>query len=149
MARSSEDADDGFPDFGDNVDREVFDQILEMDEDEEREFSSGIVLGFLDQAESTFKSMDAALKTKNLLELSHLGHFLKGSSATLGFNKVKDECEKIQHYGSKKDETGTVNEPDEEKCLRLISESLAVAKTGYEAVAVQMRSFYEAIEANR
>lgn len=32
-----------------------------MDEDEEREFSSGIVLGFLDQAESTFKSMDAAL----------------------------------------------------------------------------------------
>jgi hypothetical protein len=32
-----------------------------MDEDEEREFSSGIVLGFLDQAESTFKSMDTAL----------------------------------------------------------------------------------------
>jgi osomolarity two-component system, phosphorelay intermediate protein YPD1 len=84
-----------------------------MDEDDEREFSSGIVLGFLDQAESTFKSMDAALyvspprpsvsilimensKAKNLTELSHLGHFLKGSSATLGFNKVKDECEKIQ-----------------------------------------------------
>ena len=32
-----------------------------MDEDEEREFSSGIVLGFLDQAESTFKSMATAL----------------------------------------------------------------------------------------
>jgi hypothetical protein len=32
-----------------------------MDEDEEREFSSGIVLGFLDQAESTFKSMESAL----------------------------------------------------------------------------------------
>lgn len=104
---------DDIPDFGDNVDREVFDQILEMDEDDEREFSSGIVLGFLDQAESTFKSMDVALyasqshhaagvlnrkyrKARNLTELSHLGHFLKGSSATLGFNKVKDECEKIQ-----------------------------------------------------
>ena len=43
------------------MDREVFDQILEMDEDDEREFSSGIVLGFLEQAEQTFKSMDTAL----------------------------------------------------------------------------------------
>lgn len=52
-------------------------------------------------------------------------------------------------YGSKKDESGTIDEPDEEKCLRLIGESLAVAKTGYEAVAAQMRSFYEGIDANR
>lgn len=39
-------------------------------------------------------------KAKNLTELSHLGHFLKGSSATLGFTKVKDECEKIQRKPS-------------------------------------------------
>ena len=39
-------------------------------------------------------------EAKNLTELSHLGHFLKGSSATLGFTKVKDECEKIQRKPS-------------------------------------------------
>jgi len=35
-----------------------------------------------------------------LKTLSELGHFLKGSSATLGLTKVKDSCEKIQHYGA-------------------------------------------------
>lgn len=49
-------------DFGDNVDPATFEQILEMDDDEdEREFSKGIVFGFFDQAEQTFKSMDTAL----------------------------------------------------------------------------------------
>lgn len=37
----------------------------------------------------------------NLSELSTLGHFLKGSSASLGLEKVQASCEKIQHYGDK------------------------------------------------
>lgn len=79
---------------------------------------------------------------RNLAELSSLGHFLKGSSATLGFTKVKDECEKIQHYGHKKNETGEIDEPDEDKCLRLIGESIAEAKRAYEVVNNLMRQFY-------
>jgi osomolarity two-component system, phosphorelay intermediate protein YPD1 len=79
---------------------------------------------------------------KNLQELSGLGHFLKGSSATLGFTKVKDQCEKIQHYGLKKDETGEHDEPDEAKCIRLIQESLTKAKTAYTTVSDKMSRFY-------
>jgi len=79
---------------------------------------------------------------RNLPELSSLGHFLKGSSATLGFTKVKDECEKIQHYGHKKNETGEIDEPDEDKCLRLIGESLAEAKLAYAIVNDLMKQFY-------
>lgn len=79
---------------------------------------------------------------RNLPELSRLGHFLKGSSATLGFTKVKDECEKIQHYGHKKNETGEIDEPDEGKCLRLIGESIAEAKKAYEVVNNLMKQFY-------
>ena len=41
---------------------------------------------------------------KNLSELSALGHFLKGSSAAIGLVKVQASCEKIQHYGAKRDE---------------------------------------------
>lgn len=135
-----------------------------MDEEEDRDFSKSIVFGFLEQAETTFGKMEAEMyefplpahpfplhivpdtpthsKAKNLDELSKLGHFLKGSSATLGFNKVRDECEKIQHYGHKKNETGEVDEPDEDKCLRLINESLVEAKRAYEAVNALMKTYY-------
>ncbi len=81
-------------------------------------------------------------KEKNLPELSSLGHFLKGSSATLGFTKVKDECEKIQHYGHKKNATGEGDEPDEKKCLVMIGESLAEAKRAYAVVNELMKVFY-------
>lgn len=87
-------------------------------------------------------TLTAHREEKNLEELSSLGHFLKGSSATLGFTKVKDECEKIQHYGHKKNETGESDEPDEEKCLRLIGESIKEAKQAYEVVSNLMNRFY-------
>ena len=74
--------------------------------------------------------------------MSKLGHFLKGSSATLGFTKVRDECEKIQHYGHKKNETGEIDEPNEDKCLKLIGDSLAEAKRAYEAVNKLMKKYY-------
>ena len=49
-------------DFGDNVDVATFEQILDMDEEEDdREFSKGIVFGFLEQAEQTFEKMDSAV----------------------------------------------------------------------------------------
>ncbi|KAF7507709.1 hypothetical protein GJ744_010138 [Endocarpon pusillum] len=129
--------------FGDNVDMSTFEQILDMDDDEDdKEFSKGIVFGFLEQAEQTFDKMEASLASKDLQELSALGHFLKGSSATLGFVKVKDQCERIQHFGAKKDETGTGNIQDEEYCLRMISEALAEAKKTFNEVAAQMRQYY-------
>ena len=81
-------------------------------------------------------------QNKNLQALSDKGHFLKGSSATLGFTKIKDECEKIQNYGRKKDETGTIDEPDTEKCLRLIDESLTEAKRAYTVVEALMKRYY-------
>ncbi|KAI7689245.1 hypothetical protein KC322_g11940, partial [Hortaea werneckii] len=109
----SEDGSSSSPDFGDNIDSTTFEQILEMDDDEEeREFSKSIVYDFFTQAESTFQKMDSNLEKKDLAQLSALGHFLKGSSATLGLTKVKDSCEKIQHFGAHKDGTGEKEEPD-------------------------------------
>jgi len=134
---------DGLPDLGPSIDAVTFEQILEMDDDEEeREFSKSIVFGFFEQAETTFKEMDQALEDGNLSELSSLGHFLKGSSATLGLTKVKDSCEKIQHYGQKKDEAGTTDEPDETLCLERIKETLVVVKEEYEEVEKVLRKFY-------
>ncbi|KAF7927074.1 hypothetical protein BELL_0113g00170 [Botrytis elliptica] len=139
----SDDGSVGLPDLGENIDSATFEQILEMDDDEEeREFSSSIVFGFFEQAEQTFVKMDDALKEKDLATLSSLGHFLKGSSATLGLTKVKDSCEKIQHYGQQKDEAGTTDEPDKEKCLARIKETLVSVKEEYKEVEKVLKKFY-------
>lgn len=45
----------------DLIDTATFDQILEMDDDDQKEFSRSIVYDFFTQAESTFEKMDGAL----------------------------------------------------------------------------------------
>lgn len=48
--------------MGENIDASTFEQILEMDDDEEeREFSRSIVYDFFTQADATFQKMDTAL----------------------------------------------------------------------------------------
>lgn len=79
---------------------------------------------------------------KDLAQLSALGHFLKGSSATLGLTKVKDHCEKIQHYGAHKDETGTRDEPNDDVCLDNLKVSIAQAKKEFKVVERLLKRFY-------
>lgn len=50
------------PGAEETIDPATFEQILEMDEDEdEREFSKSIVFDFFGQADATFKKMDTEL----------------------------------------------------------------------------------------
>jgi hypothetical protein len=50
------------PSEDDIIDMETFQQILELDDDEDdREFSKGMVWAYFSQAEETFKDLDAAL----------------------------------------------------------------------------------------
>jgi osomolarity two-component system, phosphorelay intermediate protein YPD1 len=74
--------------------------------------------------------------------LSQLGHFLKGSSATLGLIKVRDSCEKIQNYGANKDETGNHPEPDNDVCLNNLDGEISLAKSEYHEVEKELRKFY-------
>ena len=82
-------------------------------------------------------------ESKNLDELYRLGHFLKGSSATLGLTKVKDSCEKIQRYGKKENIDGTP-QTDEELCLSRITETLKTVKTEYADVEKTLKEFFNA-----
>lgn len=127
----------------DVIDWATFSQILEMDEDEDdREFSKSIVTNYFEQAESTFTEMETALAAGNLEELSSLGHFLKGSSAALGLTKVKNSCEKIQHLGSRKDETGTVDIDDSAASLERIRTTLAEVRTEYAESQEVLRNYF-------
>ncbi len=137
------------------------------DDEEEREFSKSIVYGFFEQADATFMKMDTALwvctsyarpfllrsaiikpdlifhrQKKDLVSLSSLGHFLKGSSATLGLTKVNDSCEKIQHYGDHKDEHGNSSSKDDASLLSLIRSTLEVVKVDYGEAERVLKRFY-------
>ncbi|KAL8397744.1 hypothetical protein RB594_004448 [Gaeumannomyces avenae] len=130
--------------LGDNVDRATFDQILEMDDSEEdREFSKPLIMGFFDQAAETFDKMDVALKQANLKELYTLGHFLKGSSATLGFTKVRDSCQIIQQYGNGVTLDNTP-EPNQDVCISQITRALAQAKRDMEELKKLLLVFFNA-----
>ncbi|KAL6710753.1 Phosphorelay intermediate protein [Coniothyrium glycines] len=134
------------PGAEDQIDPATFEQILEMDDDEtEREFSKSIVYDFFGQADSTFAKMDKELKNKDthaLKDLSELGHFLKGSSATLGLTKVKDSCEKIQHYGSLKDDDGT-KDIKEEVARAKLAKVIEQAKKEFDDVKDVLKEFYK------
>lgn len=107
------------------IDMETFSQILEMDDDDDCEFSRSIVENYFEQAVSTFDSMDEALEKKNLKKLSELGHFLKGSSAALGVWRVQATCESLQHYGLLKDYDHVLDQP-----VSSISEGRSRTKSG-------------------
>ncbi|ODV85743.1 hypothetical protein CANARDRAFT_7115 [[Candida] arabinofermentans NRRL YB-2248] len=84
----------------------IFQELLMMDEDEEG-FALSLVQTFVEQAIGIFKDIDTLLhapieeKTQdNLKKLSSMGHYLKGSAAALGLQKVQFECERLQNYGN-------------------------------------------------
>jgi HPt (histidine-containing phosphotransfer) domain-containing protein len=86
------------------INDDAFGQILEMDDEEtgDYSFSKELVDNYLDQAITTFKQMDEALKAENRNKLAELGHFLKGSSAAIGIIKVQQSCEEMQHCNKNK-----------------------------------------------
>ncbi|CEH16761.1 histidine phosphotransferase hpt1p [Ceraceosorus bombacis] len=141
----------GGADVGDSInpeiiDMDIFSQLLEMDDDEDdREFSREIVWNYFDQAAATFVKMDKALEEKSLLELSTLGHFLKGSSAAVGVSKVRDSCENMQHYGKQVEPDGAT-EITEEVALEKLTATLKEVKVQYKEAEEALRAFYKAHE---
>ena len=55
---------------------------------------------------------------------------------------MKDSCEKLQHFGAHKDETGQYDEPDDEKCLEKCKTTIEQAKREFAEVEVALKRFY-------
>lgn len=81
-------------------------------------------------------------REQELANLSSLGHFLKGSSATLGMTKVKDSCEKIQHYGAHKDDVGQPTSMEDMVLLKKIKATVATVKVEYKEAERILKQFY-------
>ncbi|KAG0353776.1 signal transduction histidine kinase [Gamsiella multidivaricata] len=126
----------------DIIDHTTFDQLLEMDDEEDHEFSRSLVWNYFEQAEKTFEDMDEAMQKLDFADLSRLGHFLKGSSAALGLSKVKESCEKLQHYGNHKDAAGikTITNDEAESLIRAL---LIQMRKEYDEAENYLRVFYD------
>ncbi|KAF7968350.1 hypothetical protein HWV62_30907 [Athelia sp. TMB] len=116
-------------------------QILDLDEDGTREFSRGMAWAYFSQVDSTFVDMDKAFDNKDLVQLSTLGHFLKGSSAALGVSKVQASCEKIQHYGQLRDEEED-KDLSKDDALGKIEPLLGVVKKEYNTAEKWMKAWF-------
>lgn len=56
---------------------------------------------------------------------------------------MKDSCEKIQHLGAKKDETGTHDETDEDLILKKLDTVIKQAESEFKVCEKALRKFYE------
>lgn len=83
---------------------------------------------------------------KDCGKLSELGHFLKGSSATLGVTKVQNSCELIQHWGALRDNS-TGKALTQEVALSKISVALKEAKEEYKEAEAWLRKWHSDAEA--
>ncbi|KAI0249230.1 putative phosphotransmitter protein Ypd1, partial [Lactifluus subvellereus] len=116
------------------IDQEVFDQILELDDEDDKSFSKGMVDAYYERAEKTFEGMDDALL------LSDLGHFLKGSSAALGVSRVQSSCKDIQYYGKLREGTAAITEAE---VTVKITKTLARAREEYAEAKIWLDDFDE------
>lgn len=125
----------------------VFSELVAMDEDEEG-FSKSLFQTFVDQVLETFKEIDENLKTKNFDKISGLGHYLKGSAAALGLEKISSQCERIQNYGHKvnfdnfklKDNN---DQKDDEFWIKLIEDALNKARDGFAKSRKVLNNYFD------
>ncbi|SCV68119.1 BQ2448_240 [Microbotryum intermedium] len=125
------------------VDMEVFGQLLEIDDDEEHDFSKTLAIDYIGQAETTFAEIEEALDAKDLDALSRKGHFLKGSSAALGLHHVQHSCELMQHYGKCKDGSGEGADLTEEVALRKCRALLKRLRIEQDEAKAWLENFYK------
>lgn len=83
------------------IDDEIFNQLLDIEEDDSKDFTRGLVQDFFQQVDESIVEFKELLDDCKVIEAGKLGHYLKGSSAMIGVTKVKDVCEDIQMWQQK------------------------------------------------
>ncbi|QEU61110.1 Ypd1 [Kluyveromyces lactis] len=118
---------------------DILNEIVSMDEDDTG-FSQSLLIQFFEQATSTFNQIEQHIKTdKNLDQLGQLGHFLKGSSASLGLQRIAWVCERIQNYGQKREGSGITDD----NYIQLIQNSLDLARKEFDSAKNELGQYYK------
>ncbi|GAA5865625.1 hypothetical protein JCM8547_007666 [Rhodosporidiobolus lusitaniae] len=142
--KDDKDVDVGEPSSGPVVDMEVFGQLLEIDDDDEHEFSKTLAFDYIGQAETTFVEIDEALAARDLDALSRKGHYLKGSSAALGLQRVQHSCESLQHCGARKSPRGEGPDVSEDEALARCAKLMVRLRKEQAEAKEWIEGFYKA-----
>ena len=79
---------------------DVFQQFLDLDNDDSRDFSRAVVFDFFSSAEGVLASMDSDLQRPSSSSLlSHYGQNLKDLGSSLGVYKLQTTADNIRYYG--------------------------------------------------
>ncbi|EDO17994.1 hypothetical protein Kpol_1054p41 [Vanderwaltozyma polyspora DSM 70294] len=127
------------------IDWNILNEIISMDEDDP-DFSRMLIMQYIDQAQTTFDKMQNELETtKDLSALNSLGHFLKGSSATLGLQRIAWICEKIQNLGKKQSNEviPAIDGSNDKVYLEMISKALDQARVEFKLARKELSDYYK------
>lgn len=80
------------------IDEAIFSQLLEMDDNDDHDFSKSLVIDYFVQVDESMEKFETLMKNKQFHDVAALGHYLKGSSAGIGALHIREICESIQHY---------------------------------------------------
>ncbi|KAK4448857.1 signal transduction histidine kinase [Podospora aff. communis PSN243] len=130
------------PDFGDHIDMDKFQAILDMDnEGDDREFSRAVVEEYFIQFEVAICEIEAAIASGNLTALGSAGKTLGSSSESLGFTKIEESCRVVEKLGLKSNDEsdGAVDKEG----LGKIREAVARMRPYYEEVKALVLDFYK------
>ncbi|CEP64603.1 Ypd1p LALA0_S12e02718g [Lachancea lanzarotensis] len=121
---------------------DTFNEIVSMDEDSP-DFSKNLVIQYFDQAATTFDQIQQELDGKCELEqLASLGHFLRGSSAALGLQRIAWACERIQNLGRKREGSVAGQTVPDSHYAALVRENLNHARNEFQAAKAELSTFY-------
>ncbi|SCU98420.1 LAMI_0F14554g1_1 [Lachancea mirantina] len=125
------------------VNWDILDEIVSLDEDNP-DFSRNLIEQFLEQASTTFAQIDAELQGKrDLAQLASLGHFLRGSSAALGLQRIAWACERIQNLGRKREGAADPAAPlSDDFYADQIASALAQARVEFDVARQELSKFY-------
>ncbi|SCU94108.1 LADA_0G06590g1_1 [Lachancea dasiensis] len=118
-------------------------EIVSMDEDSP-DFSKSLIIQFFDQAATTFDQIQHELDGRcQLEELASLGHFLRGSSAALGLQRIAWACERIQNLGRKREGASQGESPADTHYAELIRENLVTARQEFVRAKTDLSAIYK------
>ncbi|KAI4746727.1 hypothetical protein E4T50_02978 [Aureobasidium sp. EXF-12298] len=80
------------------IDAKVFSSILDLDDNEDQNFSWSLVFDFIELAKQTLDEMDACLSREqnDFKQLRDKATFLRGPFTTLGAYRMEGTCARIQ-----------------------------------------------------
>jgi HPt (histidine-containing phosphotransfer) domain-containing protein len=88
------------------IDRQAIEQLKDLVDDEDPDFFTDIIKGYIETTEVSIRELLAALNAKDVVKIAGAAHSLKGASGNIGALRIQEIAFELEKYGKKADLTG-------------------------------------------